>query len=252
MNARYRTVGCLLLSALAYSSCRSAGAGRANAPFDPLSLDEGGPVLKKYLDRLAIPAKRLALIMDARIEASLPNMKKSGVMTVERRISATGHVQYDVKKFEGDNTIKKEVIARVLSAEQESTETSGIGINPQNYRFKHKRTSMLADRSADVFEISPRRAAVGLFKGELWLDQETGLPLRETGRLSRNPSVVFKTIDFTRDYELRDGRAFDKSLVTESNTRIVGKVLMSVTYSKQRVDSSPATETKSSVSASRH
>jgi hypothetical protein len=49
---------------------------------------------------------------------------------------------------------------------------------------------------------------VGLFKGELWVDADTFLPLRESGRFVKNPSVFLKKIEFVRDYEIKDGIAF--------------------------------------------
>lgn len=216
---------------LAMSSCRSAGTG-FNAPFDPLSLGPAGSVLKKFLER---PMKRAGLVMKAKFEASLPNMKKHGVMETEKRIDERGHVSYEMKSYEGDDTIKKQVIARYISAEQDSSNTPNGGaadIQPLNYKFKYKRSEKMGERLAEVFEVSPRRTAVGLFKGEIWLDQDSGLPLRFTGRLVKNPSVIFKTNDFTQDFVVQGGQAFESVLTIDSNTRLVGKVIMQITTSE--------------------
>lgn len=231
-----------VIAALALGSCRSAGTG-VNVPFDPLSLGPTGGVLKKFLER---PMKRAGLVMKAKFEASLPNMKKHGVMQTEKRIDDKGHVSYEMKSFEGDDTIKKQVIARYISAEQDSSNTPNGGaadIQPQNYKFKYKRSDKLGDRQAEVFEVAPRKSAVGLFKGEIWLDQDSGLPLRFTGRLVRNPSVIFKTNDFTQDFVLQGGQAFESVLTIDSTTRLVGKVIMQITTSEVR---STKPETKGS------
>ncbi len=215
-------------AALMLGSCRSAGTG-ASVSFDPLSLGPTGNVLKKFLER---PMKRAGLVMKAKFEASLPNMKKHGVMQTEKHIDERGHVSYEMKSFEGDDTIKKQVIARYISAEQDSSNTPNGGaadIQPQNYKFKYKRSDKLGDKQVEVFEVAPRRSAVGLFKGEIWLDPESGLPLRFTGRLVKNPSVIFKTNDFVQDFVLQGGQAFESVLTIDSNTRLVGKVIMQIT-----------------------
>lgn len=231
LHGRAWMVALCAIAALSFSSCRSAGTG-VKVAFDPLSLGPTGNVLKKFLER---PMKRAGLVMKAKFEASLPNMKKQGVMETEKRIDDKGHVSYEMKSYQGDDTIKKQVIARYISAEQDSSSTPNGGaadIQPQNYKFKYKRSEKLGDRHAEVFEVAPRRSAVGLFKGEIWLDQESGLPLRFTGRLVKNPSVIFKTNDFTQDFVLKGGQAYESVLTIDSTTRLVGKVIMQITNSE--------------------
>jgi hypothetical protein len=235
-------IAALCAAAMALSSCRSAGTG-GNIPFDPLSLGPAGGVLKKFLER---PMKRAGLVMKAKFEASLPSMKKQGVMETEKRIDDNGHVTYEMKSFQGDDTVKKQVIARYISAEVDSSNTQNGGaatIDPQNYKFKYKRSEKLAGKAAEVFEVAPRRSAVGLFKGEIWLEPDSGLPLRFTGRLVKNPSVIFKTNDFTQDFALQGGQAYESVLTIDSNTRLVGKVIMRITNSEVR---STKPETKKS------
>ena len=50
-----------------------------------------------------------------------PDLKKTGELRALRRISKVGRVSYDVLSFSGDNMIKKDVIARYISAEVKST-----------------------------------------------------------------------------------------------------------------------------------
>ena len=58
--------------------------------------------------------------MEVEIAGAIPKLKKQGRLHALRRISALGRITYDALKFEGDNTVKREVIARYLSAEAES------------------------------------------------------------------------------------------------------------------------------------
>ena len=58
--------------------------------------------------------------MDVDIEASLPKLQKQGRLQALRRISAIGRITYEALRFDGDNTVKKQVIARYLTAEAET------------------------------------------------------------------------------------------------------------------------------------
>ncbi len=51
-----------------------------------------------------------------------------------------------------------------------------------------------------MFRVEPRRKRVGLFKGELWLDPSTALPLRGWGDFVKSPSIFVKRVRFVRDY----------------------------------------------------
>ncbi len=71
---------------------------------------------------------------------------------------------------------------------------------------------------------------VGLFKGELWVDADTFLPLRESGRFVKNPSVFLKKIEFVRDYEIKDGIAFPRHIESTVDTRFWGPAQMSISF----------------------
>ena len=79
------------------------------------------------------------------------------------------------------------------------------------------------------FAITPRRKIVGLFKGEIWVDSSTYLPLYEKGRFVRNPSIFFKRIEFERSYAHDSGVPVRTASVIR--TRLVGKVELNVSYS---------------------
>lgn len=221
--------------ALFLASCQASRppAVSPNTPFDPLTLGPAGQSLKLYLEQ---KPQRNASAVDLVIDAAIPNMDKRGTMKLVRSESAQGKISFDSVSYEGDNTIKIQVIARYLSFEEQAPP---VGLAADNYKFKFKRMDELNGYEAAVFELQPKRKQIGLFKGELWLQESTGLPLRISGRFVKNPSVLFKTMDFTRDYEVHDGKAFISRLQSESQTRIVGKVLMNMVYSNHRVPGNP-------------
>lgn len=171
------------------------------------------------------------------IDASVPHLQKHGKLHALRNISKLGKITYKVLGFQGDNTVKQEVIARYLNAEQDSQAYKGISITPENYKFKFKgRQQLSAGGSVYVFALSPRKKAVGLFKGEMWLDQQTSLPVFEKGRLVKNPSIFFKRVDFERSYRIENGAAIPLSMSSVIDCRLVGKVELNISYTNFEPD----------------
>lgn len=204
----------------------------ADAGFDA----DPGPskdVLGRYLSATQTQRQQLRDVsMEVDIDAQLPRLNKQGKLRALRYISRIGQITYRVLRFEGDATVKKDVIARYLSAETQvkTEEAASLTITPANYKFKYKGTTDYAGRVAHVFQLSPRQKRVGLFKGELWVDAETCMPLREWGELVKNPSVFLKNVYFVRDYHVRDGVSMPRRIITEIDTRLVGKAQITIWF----------------------
>ena len=196
---------------------------------DPASTE----ILNRYLqasqnqDGLAQGAS-----MEIDINASVPKLKEHGRLRALRNISKVGKITYRVLGFQGSNTVKNQVIARYLQAEQQSQGDQKLAITPTNYKFKYK-GEWITEGHEDVyvFQIAPHKKRVGLFKGEMWVDAHTCLPVYEKGRLVKNPSIFFKNVDFERAFAIKDGQAIPEYMSSTINTRIIGKVELNVSYS---------------------
>ncbi|MFN0104473.1 MAG: hypothetical protein ACKV2U_20600 [Bryobacteraceae bacterium] len=170
--------------------------------------------------------------MDMNFSAKLPRLKKEGAMLGRRIVSSLGKISFAVKSFTGDNTVKTYVITKYMAGEVDLADKAlDAGINPKNYKFKYKRTEAFNGRQAHVFELNPRKKRLGLFKGELWIDDETALPVRETGRLVKNPSVFLKKVNFTRTYAMVNGASLPEHVESVVETRIAGKAELDIRYS---------------------
>jgi hypothetical protein len=176
--------------------------------------------------------------MDVDIEASLPKLKKHGRLRALRHISALGRITYEHLFFEGDGTIKNQVIARYLTAEVEAQKNSSpaLAVTPANYKFKYKGTNEFEGRDAYIFQVTPKRKRVGLFKGELWIDAATYLRVEETGYLVKSPSIFLKRVEFTRSDEIRDGISVPRQVQSVVDTRLVGKAELTIDFSNYSVD----------------
>jgi hypothetical protein len=165
------------------------------------------------------------------IDAAVPKFKKQGKLHALRSISKLGKITYHALGFSGDNIVKTEVIANYLKAEVEAaTGPSNVAISPDNYKFKYKGTQDWNGRQVYVLHVNPREKKLGLFKGELWLDTETYMPVREEGAFVKSPSFMLKKMQFVRDYELQNGVSIPQRTESRVETRFFGQVELNINY----------------------
>jgi hypothetical protein len=178
--------------------------------------------------------------MEVEIQASLPKLKKHGRLHGLRRISKLGRITYEHLVFEGDGTIKNQVIARYLTAEVEARDeqSPALAVTPANYKFGYKSKAMVAGRPAYLFSVTPKKKRPGLFKGELWIDAGTYLPLLESGYLVKSPSVFLKRVAFVRKFEIRDGISVPRQVASTVDTRIWGTAELEIDFTNFCVDDS--------------
>jgi hypothetical protein len=188
-------------------------------------------IVDKYVDATHIQQAALrGAQMEVDIDAKLIRLEKQGRLKALRKISRLGQITYKALGFSGDNTVKQEVITRYLAAESEGRDNGTIAITPANYKFRYAGRIVQNGRTLQVLDVTPRKKIVGLFKGELWIDSDTGMPVRESGQFVKNPSVFLKKIAFVRDYELHDGVAFPSYIESTVDTRIVGRAQLQIHF----------------------
>lgn len=170
--------------------------------------------------------------MLAHFDGRLRELKKEAQIDARRTITAKGDIEYDVLTQGGDATVRKQLIARFMSGEVENAlkDNSNVAINTLNYRFKYRGSKAVGTQEVQVYELHPRAKAEGLFKGELWLDTQTGLPLKESGKLVKSPSVFLKDVQFSRSYEIREGIAMPVLIQTSTMVRVYGLAELDVRY----------------------
>ena len=194
-------------------------------------------ILDKYMDATQVQQAALrGTHMEVDIDAQLPRLKKEGRLRALRMVSKIGKITYRALGFSGDNTVKQEVITRYLAAESEGRENGTIAITPENYKFRYAGRIQTDGQNLQVLEITPRKKAVGLFKGQLWIDAETGMPVRESGEFVKSPSVFLKKIAFVRDYEIHDGVALPYRIQTTVDTRIIGRAQLFIHFTNYAKD----------------
>ena len=189
-------------------------------------------VIGKYLDATRVQQETLrGSQMEVSIDARLPKLEKQGRWRALRIVPRLGKITYKALGFSGDTTVKQEVIARYLSMESDQHDTNSIAITPANYKFQLKARLTQGDKHIDIFQLNPRTKKVGLFKGELWLDAETGMPVRISGQWVKSPSVFVKKVEFVQDFELQNGVSLPSHIESTVDTRVAGRAELSINFS---------------------
>lgn len=220
--------GSRLSLASAFLAIAFAPSGSA---FDPKESSDA--IVSKFLDATKIQQQALrGTQMEVDISAQLPKLKEQGRMKVLRKVSRLGQITMrKIGEFVGDKTVQHEVIERYLTMEDQQPHDSSIAITPDNYKFRLKTSITQGDSRVYVFELTPRKKIVGLFKGELWLDAATGMPLRETGTLVKNPSIFLKKVMFENEFELKNGVAWPSTVICHVDTHIAGRADLTIHFS---------------------
>ena len=208
----------------------------------PVAAGDPSPqeVLAKYHARQRNTPRLGDFQVEVEIDASLPGMQKRGGMAGTRVQKGQQTLSYAGARFTGDDMIKRDVITRYLNGEKEALRhPPNVALIPENYQFEYRGVALHGDRRAHVYEVIPKAKRVGMYRGELWIDMETALPLREFGRLVHNPSVFLKNVDFVRDYRLTDGRALPARFISTMDTRLVGPAEISITFQNYQLEAAP-------------
>src|ERR1700676_5460119 len=165
------------------------------------------------------------------IEASLPSLAREGRMLVVRQTGASERTEYNVIQFDGDSTVKKQVIARYLAAEEQAEELpySTVAVTPTNYKFRYVGSVVNDGTAVCVFQIVPKKKRTGLIRGQIWIDSATGIAVRQQGRLVKRPSVFIRKIEVTRDTNLRNGLPYTRVTHVSIETRLLGRAELTIT-----------------------
>lgn len=232
------------LPAAPLPSLHHAGSGEALA--SGLAMDqprekEGEQVLARYFQASRNQIVR-GVSMVAHFAGRLPKMKLAATADARRRVARDGAIEYEVSSRTGDTTVWKELILRYINGEMENAgkDTGRIAVTAENYKFKYRGQRERDGRMAYVFEVNPRKKRDGLFRGEIWVDVDTSLPLLESGRLVKSPSVFLKNVHFTREYALQDGVPVPKALQTSIETRFWGTAELNIQYSELQWEAMPS------------
>lgn len=164
------------------------------------------------------------------IIARLLKSKRQSQLRAIRRVSDQGEIGYDILQASGDDGLRRQVITRYMAAESQSRDADARALTPLNYKFRLKAVIDRLGRRIHVFQLTPRQKREGLFKGELWVDEATGMPVRESGQFVKTPNPFLKRLTFIRNFELRDGLAFPTQDEITIDVRFWGRAALNIDF----------------------
>ena len=182
---------------------------------------EAAAALERYMSAGTAPW----VVESIEIHAALDKLDKSGDLRAIRRMGPTGESRYEVIQLSGDRTVELQVIARYLSAEERQSilPRASVAITNANYKFAYLGVIDDGEHLAYAFQITPRHKRAGLITGELWLDQKTGVPVVQSGRAVKSPSVFIKRVSVRRESAVRNGEVESHLTHITVETRLLGR-----------------------------
>jgi hypothetical protein len=198
---------------------------------DSSSADSASAVLDRYdatLKNSSDDNQTAAATLD--IEASLPKLAKQARLQAIRRLVPFSKPEYEVVETAGDAMVRRQVIARYLSADAEgrSMRASDVAISRANYKFRFVGSAGTGSNLAYVFQITPRKKRLGLIRGELWIDATTGIAVHHAGYLVKRPSIFLRRVGVVQDVDLREGRPYRRITRLDLDTLLAGRAELTV------------------------
>jgi hypothetical protein len=191
------------------------------------SIDSPSSVLDRYNATLENRSDRTEsgpVTLD--IEASAPKLAKRARLQAIRRLVPFSKPEYEVVQIAGDAMVRRQVIARYLSADAEgrAMRESAVAISRANYKFRFVGSLGTGPSLAYVFQITPRKKRRGLIRGELWIDAATGIAVHQAGYLVKRPSLFLRRVGVVQDVDLREGRPYLRITRLDLDTLLAGRV----------------------------
>ena len=161
------------------------------------------------------------------------HLHKRAEMLVQVQGDPDGTKHFEVVSEEGWKAAHKHVLHKMLESETETSRPemrSKTRLNLQNYDFEVIGTEMIADRTAYILAITPKRKEKYLFRGRIWVDAEDYALVRAEGNPARNPSFWTKSTHFVQIYQKSGSLWFPFSTQSVTEAHIFGTTDVNIEY----------------------
>jgi len=161
------------------------------------------------------------------------HLHKRAEMLVQVQGDRDGTKHFDILSEEGWKSAHKHVLRKMLESESETSHPemrAKTKLNPDNYDFEIVGTELVADRSAFVLEIKPKRKEKYLFRGRIWVDSEDYALVRAEGSPAKNPSFWTKSTHFVQVYQKSGPLWFPLSTQSVTEAHLFGTTDVNIEY----------------------
>jgi len=161
------------------------------------------------------------------------HLHKRAEMLVQVQGDPDGTKHFEVVSEEGWKAAHKHVLRKMLESESDTSRPdicAKTKLNPENYDFEVIGTEPVADRTAYVLEIKPKRKEKYLFRGRIWVDTEDYALVRAEGNPAKNPSFWTKSTHFVQVYQKSGPLWFPLSTQSVTEAHIFGTTDVNIEY----------------------
>lgn len=161
------------------------------------------------------------------------NFQKRAEMLVRVQGDRDGTKHFDVVSEKGWKAANTHVLRKMLESETETSRPdmrATARLNSANYDFVLGGTERVADRTAYILEISPKRREKYLFRGRIWVDAEDYALVRAEGNPAKNPSFWTKSTYFVHTYQRSGPLWFPLCTRSVTEARVFGTTDVSIEY----------------------
>jgi len=143
---------------------------------------------------------------------------------------------YHILSQRGSELIRKLGLIPLLKEEKTLSEPGTLEqnwLNSTNYQMslKSDKPEQINGHMCYAISIVPKHRAPQTLIGTLWVDADDYAAIRIDGVPSRRPSIFAGSTRVTRDYEEVHGYSMATFARAESNSRWIGRTVITVTYS---------------------
>lgn len=151
---------------------------------------------------------------------------------------------YRILSQGGSDLIRKFGLVPLLNAETRLSVPGKLEhawFTTDNYemKLKSRQPEALEGRQCYELAIVPRHKAPNAIQGTLWVNADDGSIVKVEGVASRRPSILAGKTTMMREYQKVNGYAMATHARAESNSRIIGRTVVTVEYSRYHLDFYP-------------
>jgi hypothetical protein len=161
------------------------------------------------------------------------HLHKRAEMLVQVQGDPDGTKHFDILSEEGWKAAHKHVLRKMLESESDTSRPdicAKTKLNPENYEFELIGTEPVADRTAYVLRIEPKRKEKYLFRGRIWVDTEDYALVRADGNPAKNPSFWTKSTHFVQVYQKSGSLWFPLSTQSVTDAHLFGTTDVNIDY----------------------
>jgi hypothetical protein len=197
----------------------------------PPSFDSRELVIKMEQSNAAREQKLPASRSLRSYRAANSRLRLQARVTAELRFDPPDNKTFRITERSGSRAIQKLVIEPLLAAERANANLQArreVDICRRNYTFTF---SSFDERArAYVFDVQPRTCNKYLFRGKIWIDQDSFAIQRIEGEPAQSPSYWVKRTRFVHEYARFGDFWFPVRHYSEADLRLFGHSSLEISY----------------------